>query len=200
MLKRLAWLTSIFALLLVLAACNLGETVGSVVPVATTGDTAADAAAAQRFLPNIGGYLITDADSLVDALAAVAGGAALLTADPIAAAVIAQIDGMIQCYQEVGAAAAKIYVQADIGGLVQGQVPNVGAMAVINSDRIANNFLPCALGQGPGGLSAQSAPQVQICSNSGQFTADGENLWYVYAATNPDLCAAFQSGIPAGRQ
>jgi hypothetical protein len=102
---------------------------------------------------------------------------------------------MIACYQGVGAFAAKVYVEANVSNLVQGQIPSAGALAVLNQDRLASNFLACALGGGQG-LSAQS-DQPQPCFGSGSFTADGETLHYLYAATNPNLCAQFQSLFPA---
>ncbi|MBW4438178.1 MAG: hypothetical protein KME04_13645 [Pleurocapsa minor GSE-CHR-MK-17-07R] len=177
----------------VLAACNLGD-LGGAVP--TTGDTSGDASAAQRFLPNIAGFTVTEASNITDALATVGTGAAALTLDPLLAGVIAGVDGLIECYNSVGAAAARVYVQADAAtAILNGALPNFGAMAVINGDRIVNNFLPCAAQQVQG-FSAQSADAVQICSNNGTFTVDGENLFYLYAATNPALCAAFQSAIP----
>ena len=47
-------LATLLMMVLALAACNLGESVAGIVP--TTGDTAADASAAQQFLPNVPGY------------------------------------------------------------------------------------------------------------------------------------------------
>jgi hypothetical protein len=176
----------------VLAACNFGDLTGA---VPTTGDTANDASAAQRFLPNIAGFTATDARNITDALAALGTGASALSANPVLAGAIAAVDGLIECYNTVGAAAARVYVQADApSAILNGAMPNFGAMAVINADRIVDNFLPCAAGQVQGFSAQSDAPQV--CSSNGQFSVDGETLYYLYAATNPALCAAFQSAIP----
>lgn len=190
----------VFALLLALAAglltaCNLGD-VASAVP--TTGNTAGDASAAQQFLPSaIPGYVVTDANSITSALSTVSGGASAIAGNPVLAAAIGAVDGLIQCYNGVGAAAARIYISADVANVVMnGAAPNFGAMAVINSDRIVNNFLPCALGQAQS-FSAQSADQPQICTNNGSFVVNGETLYYLYAATTPDLCGVFQAAVPA---
>lgn len=182
--------------LLILASCSVLGTPGTGGLVPTTGDTASDPSAVQRFLPNIPGYNVTDADSLVDAITAVTGGASLLTGNPVTAAMVAQIDGMIQCYQNVGAVGARIYTQANIGQLLEGQVPAVGALAMINQDRLVNNFLPCALGSAGDSFRAQGAA-VEPCSGSGSFVAEGETIHYLYAATQPDLCAQFQAHIPS---
>jgi hypothetical protein len=180
-------------LTLLLAGCEVAGNLAGVVP--TTGDTAADASAAQRFLPNLSnyGYTATDATSISSAIASVGGSASLITGDPIAAAMINQIDSMIQCYGRVGAVAARIYTEANIGSVLQGQIPRIGVLAVINQDRVADNFLQCALRQE--GLRAQAA--VEPCGGSGSFSRDGETLHYLFAATNPDLCTLFVAAMPA---
>lgn len=185
----------LFGAALLIAACSrLGVPGGAVVP--TTGNTASDAAAAQQYVPDLPGYLSTGAENLTSAVSTISGGASLISGNPITAAMIAQIDGMIACYQSVGAVAAKIYAQADIAGLVQGQVPALGALAVINQDRLVNNFLPCALGSGNNSFSAQNA-QPQPCASSGTFTANGNTYWYLYAATQQDLCTAIAQHLPS---
>ncbi|MBL8130432.1 MAG: hypothetical protein JNL42_01135 [Anaerolineae bacterium] len=183
MLKKQAFLIVLMALL---AACSQLGGAGNLVP--TTGDTANDASAVQRFIPNLTamGYTSIEAQNVQTALSSVTGGASLITGNPAAAALVAQIDGMITCYRGVGALDARVYYQANIANLVQGTMPSVGALAVINQDRIVNNFLSCALG-GNQGVGAQSAAP-QVCSGSGQIVVDGETIAYVYAATNQELC------------
>jgi hypothetical protein len=185
------------ALAATLAACNLSEGVANIAP--TTGDTAADPSAAQQFLPVVAGYNALDADSLVDALALVAGGGSLATGNLAGAGLVTQIDGMIQCFQNTGAAAARIYVPSDVttvaGQVTQGQLPSAGVVAIINQDRLANNFLNCAIGGGAQAFSAQAA-EPQPCASSGTFTSNGQTLHYLYAATTPDLCAAFDASLP----
>jgi hypothetical protein len=174
------------------AACSrLGVPGGAVVP--TTGNTSSDPSAAQQFVPELPGYLSTNASNISTAISTITGGASALSGNLVGTALIAQIDGMIACYQNVGAVAAKVYAQADIATIAQGQVPTVGALAVVNQDRLVNNFLPCALGSGPNTLGAQAA---QPCSGSGSFVVNNETLWYLYAATNQDLCTAIVQHLP----
>lgn len=182
------------AVLLIAACSRIGVPGGAVVP--TTGNTSSDAAAAQQYVPDLPGYLTTNAASLTSAISTISGGASLITGNPITAAMIAQIDGMVTCYQNVGAVAAKIYAQADIASLTQGQIPTIGALAVINQDRLVNNFLPCALGSGQG-FSAQQAEQPQPCASSGTFTANGNTYWYLYAATQQQLCDVIAQHLPS---
>ena len=195
--ERMNVLLAAVLLLAALAACTLGESVAGIVP--TTGDTAADPSAVQQFLPTVPGYNATDADSIVDALSTLAGGGSLLTGNLVAAGLVTQIDGMIQCYQNVGAAAARIYLPqnaVDVAGqLASGTIPSAGVVAIINQDRLVNNFLSCALGGGLQAFSAQAA-QPQPCAASGTFTANGQTMHYLYAATTPDLCAAFDASLP----
>jgi hypothetical protein len=184
----------LIAVLMIAACSKLGVPGGAVVP--TTGNTSSDAAAAQQYVPDLPGYLSTNAANLTSALSTISGGASLLSGNPVAAAMIQQIDGMVACYQSVGAVAAKLYAQADIASLTQGQIPAVGALAVINQDRLVNNFLPCALGSGQG-FSAQRASTPQPCGNSGSFTANGNTYWYLYAATQQDLCNVIAQRLPS---
>jgi hypothetical protein len=183
----------ILAVILIAACSKLGVPGGAVVP--TTGNTSSDAAAAQQYVPDLPGYISTNALSISGAVSTITGGASLLSGNPIGTAMIAQIDGMISCYQTVGAVAAKVYAQADIATIASGQIPNVGALAVVNQDRLVNNFLPCALGSGRG-FSAQSAAP-QPCSSSGSFTANGNTYWYLYAATHQDLCTLIAQHLPS---
>jgi hypothetical protein len=172
-------------LLLAAAACSFSLNSGP------TGDTANQATSAQSFLPDIAGYTRTDADSLTNAITAATGGASLLSGNVALAAGIAKIDDMMQCYQDVGAVAAQVYTEADLGAVLQGQIPSVGALAVINEDRLERNFLNCALSQNRG-LSAQAA-SIEPCFGSGSVTVNEEKIDYLYAATTPGLCSSFQN-------
>ncbi len=180
------------AVLLIAACSRIGVPGGA--PVPTTGDTASDPSSAAQFVPDLPGYISTNASSISSAVSTVTGGASILTGNPITAALVAQIDGMIACYQNVGAVAAKVYAEVNIGNIAQGQVPGVGALAVINQNRLVDNFLPCALGSNSR-FSAQNA-EAQPCGSSGTFTVNGETLWYVYAASRQELCTAIAQHIP----
>jgi hypothetical protein len=182
------------AVVMIGAACSrLGLPGGAAVP--TTGNTSSDPSSAAQFVPDLPGYLSTNASNISTAVSTISGGASILSGNPISAALIAQIDGMIACYQNVGAVAAKVYAQADLASLTQGQIPALGALAVINQDRLVNNFLPCALGSGSAdSFSAQAAEQP--CSGSGSFVVNNETLWYLYAATKQELCTAIVQRLP----
>lgn len=182
---------SLLCAALLLAGC--GQLQLNIVP--TTGDTALDAAAAQSQLPNFSNYNYTaiDAGNITDAITAIGGGGLLVSGNPVAAAAIAKIDDMMRCYESVGAVASQVYAQADIGQVLQGQVPKVGALAIINRTRLGRNLLPCALNTGQG-FSAQAA-QVEPCGGAGSFIRMGDTFDYVYAATDPQLCTLFAAAL-----
>jgi len=127
------------------------------------------------------------AQSVQATLSSVSGGASLLSGNPALTAAIAQIDGMVTCYRNVGAADARVYYRVDVSRLAAGQIPSVGVLAVINQDRLVNNFLACALGAQPVG--PQAAGDVPICSNAGSLEVEGETISYLYAGTDEQICA-----------
>lgn len=158
------------------------------VNVPTTGNTANDPSAVGRYLPEIYGYTSINADSITTAVSSISGGASILSGNPVSAAMIAQIDGMMRCYQSVGAVGAKVYVPQNLASILGGQIPSTGVLAVVNQDRVVNNFFACALGAGAQGFSAQSAAP-QPCGGTGTYrTPQGETLHYLYAATDGELC------------
>lgn len=160
------------------------------------GGSASDAQAAQNLLPRIVGYQASSVDNLVDAITAAGGSAALINGNPLLAAAIARIDQTIQCYRNVGAVAANSYVQSDVSSLLQGSVPRAGVVAVINQERLSGNFMQCVLGMGGDGIQAQ-AVTLEPCTGSGTFVFRGQNITYIYAATDQQLCSIFQGHFDA---
>jgi hypothetical protein len=193
MFRRILLLLAVLVIGVGAGCSRIGVPGGAAVP--TTGNTSSDVSSATQFVPEIPGYLSTNASNISTAISTITGGASVLTGNLVGSALIAQIDGMIACYQNVGAVAAKVYAQADIASLAQGTVPTIGALAVINQDRLVNNFLPCALGASAGNFSAQAVEQP--CSGSGSFVVNNETLWYLYAATKQELCTAIVQRLPA---
>jgi len=178
-------LTMIIILLLIAAGCRL---------VPGTGDSSTDAASASNFVPaSIPGYNATDAANIVDALTKAGVPASIVTGNLPLAGAIAKLDGMIQCYQSVGAVAAKVFTEQNIAN---SPIPKIGVIAVVNTTRLGRNFLQCAVNIGD--ASAQRADEIQPCGGSGSFVVNNENLEYVFAATTPELCTIFQSQF-AGR-
>lgn len=163
--------------------------------VPTTGDTASDAAAAQNYLPNLAGFTATEASSISEALTKVGAGASALTGNLPMAGLIAKLDDTLRCYQQVGAVAARVYTEQNVvGAVAEGTIPRIGVVAVVNTTRVQRNLFSCVLNTGIGAQA--QAVTVQPCGGSGSFTVNNETLQYVYAATAPEVCAAFQSAFP----
>jgi hypothetical protein len=173
------------------------EALGPLAGNTNTGNTAADAQAAQRFLPNLTnyGYTATSASNITNAISQIGGSLSLLTGDPVTAGLISQVDRVMTCYQSVGAVAANVYTDGSVTNVIQGQVPRLGVLAVINQDRVVNNFLGCAIGS-QAGIAAQSAT-VQPCGGTGSFVRDNQTFHYLFIATDPNLCSLFVAAMPA---
>lgn len=177
----------LLALLTLLAACS------DLVPTGL--DSADQATSAQMFIPSLEGYVQSDASSITDAITTLGGSASLLSGNPGLTAAIAVIDGLIECYENVGAIAAGIYTRPVLDSLAQGRGFSVGALAVINQERLARNFLACALPESD--LFSAQAETMEPCSGSGALLIANEHIHYLYAATDPLLCLAFQNHFDA---
>ena len=178
--KQVRILVSVLCAVFVLTACSLDT---------TTDDTDEDPEAAQSFFPQLAGYNINDTDNIVDAVTTAAGGAAAMSANPVALALVERASTMIDCYQDVGAADAQTYVQRI--NVTEPTIPVAGVLAIVNQTRIADNFLHC-LTRTPlsGAFSAQSV-QPEPCYGYGTFTFNEETISFLYAATDTPLCTAF---------
>jgi len=180
MLNRFTITLSLLVILsVVLVACDGLTPIGS----------NTDANSATAYLPTLSGYSVTEADTLTAALSAVAGQGADLLGNPVVAVAVERIDEFIGCYQTVGAVAANIYTKADIASLLSGSVPSVGAVAVINRDRVADNLVACAAAS----VDEVSAQSVSVCTNSGSFVKNGDTFTYILAGTSEEFCNTVNS-------
>jgi hypothetical protein len=151
-----------------------------------TGDTANDASSAQNQLPTFSQYSGTDADSVKDALTRAMQVGSLGTGNIIAAGMIERLNTMADCLGNVGALAGRVYTG--------GNPPVAGLLVVINNDRMASNFMSCALN--PGLQSQQEGRQsVEPCAKAGTYTDNSIGYSYIYAATDPSMCGAFDGWL-----
>lgn len=171
--------------LVAFTACTLTE----------TDDTSEDPEAAQSFFPNLDaqGYNVSSSDTVIDAVTTAFSGAALGVGNFAAVALIQKVDNMISCYQNVGAADAQIYTERL--SIDSPDVPIGGVLMVVNEDRIANNFLHC-LTQVPGGdLFESQRATPEPCWGHGRFTFNGDQISYLFAATDQPLCDLFDDNF-----
>jgi hypothetical protein len=180
---RRFYLLVVCVILVIMAGCKV---------VPTTGDKITDAASAENFIiQSIPGYTVTDAASVTQALSQAGVAGSFLSGNLPAAAAIAKIDSVVQCYKSVGAVAARVYTESNIVNTISGN-PKIGVLAVINTTRIGRNLLSCVLNTGP---SAQAAGTIEPCGGQGSFKVNNEDLQYLYAATTPELCQTFQANF-----
>ncbi|MFZ4814088.1 MAG: hypothetical protein ACOYL5_06120 [Phototrophicaceae bacterium] len=151
--------------------------------------TSTDANSAANFLPTLNGYTVTNASSITEAITAAAGQGANAFGNPAVVEAIARVDTFIACYTATGSAAANIYTQVDLSSVLSGSlVPSVGAVAVVNNDRVRENLIACATS---GDFSAASAPST--CQGNGSFTSGGNTFTYVYISTQQTFCSSVSS-------
>ncbi|MCY4147612.1 MAG: hypothetical protein OXE95_14540 [Chloroflexi bacterium] len=152
-----------------------------------TGNVANDAASAQRLLPNLAAYTVTDVDTTIDGAFAALGGAALMGGQIGVTAAVAKLEQILQCFQDRGAIAARFY-QEDSSNLLS---PRVGAAMVINQSRINQELINCALGGQESNASAQNV-LIDPCADAGSLTYAGDTISYVYVGSHSDVCRVFQ--------
>lgn len=155
-----------------------------------TGDSASDVDSAQNQLPAFAAYTSTDAASVKDALARALQVGSLGSGNIISAALIERLNTMADCLGNVGALAGRVYSSIN--------PPAAGLLVLVNNERVANNLLSCALN--PGAQAQTEGRQaVQPCASNGTYTDNGVSYTYIYAATDPSMCGAFESWL-SGKQ
>ncbi len=176
MMKRLIFFVIVG--MLALAACQ------------PTGNTSTDAAAAQNFFPAVPNYTIQQSSDLQAAITNTLAAASIATGNFVAAPLVLKVDEIIDCYRDVGAFDARIYVENPGDQLIRDGVrlPIGGVLIVINQSRVVSNLGPCFAQAG--GFRAQSATP-EPCTGDGTFTFEGDTIAYFYAATDRPLCDDF---------
>jgi len=182
MTKARLFLLLALTLLLVLSACDL-------LSPAPPDEPPEPPAAAM--LPDLPGYNVVEGQTLTGYLNTVAGGAALLAGQPELAALVATVDGIGGCYQEVGAARARLYSNEE--------APlTAGAVAIADRNELLDpaNFFRCALPQlRPETTDEEGAP-IQPCGTSYTLEQNDNTFYIAYAGTRSEICQAFCSQLP----
>jgi hypothetical protein len=173
MFRKMSLLLCVLAIVVV-TGCSLNG-------VGSTGQTSNDVAAVQTYFPTIPNYSAAPVNDIVNAITTVTGGVSLATGNFLGSLAVSRLQTMAECYREVGAADARVYTQLNISQ------PVLGAVGIINQDRLTENFLSCAVG----GAAQTRSAEPQPCANAGSFTANNNTYYYVYAASDQALCNEF---------
>ncbi|MCP4358677.1 MAG: hypothetical protein GY796_11720 [Chloroflexi bacterium] len=142
---------------------------------------------AATLLPDLAGYNTIEGESFTDALTSL-GVMATLAGQPELGAPIAAVSGVVACYQDAGAVAARVYSD-------QADPVNSGVVAVGDKNALLNPliFLECIPKDR---VSIQSANTIEPCTNSYTFTRDGNEFYVLYAGLTPQVCQTFCANLP----
>lgn len=143
---------------------------------------------AAQMLPQLSGYEQVEGQTITEYLGTVSGGAALISGRPDLAVTIAAVDGVINCYQGVGAVRARVYSE-------EANPLNAGAVAVADRAALTDpvNFFNCIVpniqAQGRG------TTVIEPCTANYTLEKDDNTFYIIYAGTTPDICQAFCSQL-----
>lgn len=183
-----------------------GSSSGGASTTTTGGNSVANTGSAAAYLPTLIGFTTANASTIEGAFNLVAAqGGFGAQSDPNAfsaqslglgelatSILISRIDDFIACYRNTGAVDAQIYIQSNLSAIVSGEIPPVGAVVVVNEDRLRESLIACAVSPNdPSAFSAQS--DNQPCGNVGSFTANGQRFTYLYAGSSSAFCAPVAS-------
>lgn len=158
------------ALLLIVAACDTGGTQGG----------------AAALLPDVPNAKIVEGQTISEYIASLASGATLLTGNPALAAGIEFAQGAINCYQEIGAVAVRIYSDLTFP-LSTGMVAIVDRNAVTDLGNVAR-----CLG---GGRQSSAQATLEVCVNSYTLNKDDNEFYIAYVGTTAEMCSAICSRL-----
>jgi hypothetical protein len=173
------WVRFLFVvvLVMVLIGCNLLDSPPSGEPPAA------------QMLPDLPGYKVIEGQQLTGYLSNLPGGEALLQDKPELASALTTVEQMIDCYQEVGAARARIYSS-------ESNPLSAGAVAIADRKALLSpaNLFKCV---GPGKQMQTMGTTIGIkpCSANYTLTRDDNEFYIIYAGTNTEICHAFCSNL-----
>jgi hypothetical protein len=148
-------------------------------PAPSTPTTEPPAAA---LLPTLPGYTQIEGQTITSYLGKLSEGAALLTSHPELAATIAAVDGIIGCYQQVGAVRARIYSD-------QASPLSAGTVAIGDRNTLLDpiNLFRCVAPN----LGPQAQPlTIKPCAASYTLSRSDNDFYILYAGTTPQVCQA----------
>jgi hypothetical protein len=141
---------------------------------------------AESMLPDVPNTTIVRGQTIAEYIASLASGGSLLTGNPPLAAAIEFAQGAINCYQEIGAVAVRIYSD-NAFPLSSGLVAIVDRNAITDLGNLAR-----CLG---GGAQAGAQATIQICSHSYTLPKNDNEFNIAYLATTEEMCQAFCSRL-----
>jgi hypothetical protein len=164
-------LVMLMVLVLALAACQ-------------TSDTANQATSALSLQPTITGFRTQDGNNIVQTFTTTVAGGTLATGNVPLAAAIERVSTALACLTDAGAIDGRVYVQEPAG-----VIPQTGLSIIVNRSRVERNILGCVADLPFGAQSVELEP----CAETGRFTYQNEEFYYVYVGIGSELCSAFNT-------
>lgn len=164
-----------------LNACDIID-----LPGASPGETEPPAA---KMMPTLPGYKTVEGQTLTAYLGQAAT-SNLLAEKPELAAAVAKVDQVIGCYQEVGAARARIYSN-------EAKPWSVGAVAIADRNALLSpaNLFKCVGGSQGRQVQSQDAAAVKPCSANYTLSKDNDEFYVIYVGTTPEICREFCANL-----
>ncbi|HLF27810.1 MAG TPA: hypothetical protein VJG32_15860 [Anaerolineae bacterium] len=143
---------------------------------------------ARALLPSIPQATIVEGKTIVDYIATLAEGKSLLAGNPILVAAIEFAQGAVNCYQDLGAVAVRVYAD-EVFPL------STGLVAIVDRNALSDvgNLAHCLTGGQEPGFNAQAA--MQVCTNAYTLKKDDNEFYIAYLGTTDTMCQAFCSGL-----
>ncbi len=171
--RTMRWI-GVLALMVLLSGCEL-------LPELLGGPTRVPPAV--EMLPDLPGYNVVEGETLTGYIGKLSGGAALLAGQPELAALVTAVDQVISCYQEVGAARARLYSH-------QANPLSAGTVAIADRNALLDpvNIFKCVAARKE--MQTQ-ALTIQPCTAAYTLAKDGNEFYILYAGTTLEICQAF---------
>ena len=142
---------------------------------------------ATAMLPDVPNTDRIEGTAISDYISSLGEGAALLHANPVLAVAIERAQGVLDCYQRIGAVAIRVYSD-------KSNPLSTGLVAIVDRTALTDpaNFARCLVGD-----QAEAGVQdvVSICANYYFLKKEEAEFDIAYVATSQALCDAFCSRL-----
>jgi hypothetical protein len=140
-----------------------------------------------QLMPDLPGFRVVEGEAIKDYVATLTEGAALLSGHPHLVLMIERVDGIIGCYQDVGAVKLRAFSDESFP-------LSSGVIAIADRSLLTDpaTFLYCAGGRmGPASAQATLSP----CSHDYTLEKDGNEFQLFYAGTTQEICHTFCANL-----
>lgn len=164
---RTQWLLSVVALI-VLASCT------------------GQAGSAKTLLPDIPNTTVLEGQTITQFVAKLADGASIAAANPELIAAIQKVEGVLTCYQSLGAVAFRTYTDKTFP-------LSAGIISIIDNKSLKDpaNFFNCVVKPAGGPQASSLMPTIEPCVKTYTLKKSDNEFYIAYIATTKEMCTAF---------